>query len=89
MLPEEDERNGMITGHMVACTDEGGSMSRTLITSNLTTTIGGLNPYSFYMCSVSASTGAGDSPAATLNFTTATDSKWRMYIAGFMTQESY
>lgn len=37
--------------------------------------MGGLNPYSVYMCTVTASNNAGDGTAATLNFTTATDGK--------------
>lgn len=65
----------MIIAYMVTCTDGGGIVISTLTTSNFTATILGLSPYSFYTCSVSASTSAGDSPAAILNFTTASDSK--------------
>lgn len=69
-IPEESGRNGIITGYSVICADGGGI---TLAASNLMATVGGLNPYSLYMCSVTASTSAGAGPAATLNFTTASE----------------
>ena len=74
-LPEESERNGMITTYMVACTDGDSVMTNTLTTSNFTATIEGLSPFSFYMCNVTASTRVGSGPAASLNFTTDADSK--------------
>ena len=73
--PQESERNGMIVGYTVTCVNRDGSVISTVTTTNLSITVGGLRSYSFYMCSVTASTSAGDSPEATLNFTTATDGK--------------
>ncbi len=73
--PQESERNGMIVGYMVACVNRDGSAISTLTTTSFSITVGGLSPYSFYMCSVTASTSIGNSPEATLNFTTATDCK--------------
>ncbi len=63
----------MIIGYMVTCTDGSGNLVHTLSTSNFMETIGSLNPYSFYTCSVTASTSAGEGPAVALNFTTAID----------------
>ena len=73
--PEESERNGVISSYTLACAGGGGLMADTITTSDLTAVVGNLNPYSRYVCTVSASTSAGTSPPATLNFTTATDSK--------------
>ena len=71
-LPEENGRNGIITSYMVTCTDEDG-VSTSLTTSGVTATVGGLSPYSPYVCSVSASTSAGAGPPVTASLTTATD----------------
>lgn len=69
-LPEESERNGVITGYTVTCTD--GSVSMTHTVTITTATVTSLDPSSLYMCNVTASTRAGSSPAAFLNFTTTT-----------------
>ena len=60
---------------MLACMDQDGIIINSMITTDITATIGGLTPYSSYMCSVTASNSAGDSPPASRNFTTAIDSK--------------
>lgn len=74
--PEENERNGVITGYMVSCADGDSTTSNARTTSSLTATVGELTPYLLYTCRVTASTSAGVSPAATLNFTTATAGKF-------------
>ena len=65
----------MIIDFMVTCYDESGAVTSTITTLSLTMTVQGLIPYSFYDCSITAATSAGDSPAANLNFTTASDGK--------------
>ena len=67
----------MIIGYRVSCTDGFGSVVHTLNTANFVEVVGGLNPYSFYTCSVTASTRAGNGPTTTLNFTTAIDGEYQ------------
>lgn len=81
--PEEGQRNGIIIGYTVACVDDS-SFRYMLTTTDLTAMVTGLNPSSHYMCNVSASTGAGSSPAASLNFTTATAGKG-VFAKAFLT----
>ena len=61
--------------YTVACNDSNGNLITTLTVTALSTTYEGLQPYSFYTCDVLATTSGGDGPAATLNFTTASDGK--------------
>ena len=75
-LPDEDGRNGMITSYTVTCSDSNGVLVNTLTTVDLSATFEDLSPYSFYTCSIFATTSGGDGPATTLNFTTASDSKF-------------
>ena len=74
-LPDEEGRNGVIVSYTVACNDSNGNLITTLMVTALSTTYEGLQPYSFYTCDVLATTSGGDGPAATLNFTTASDGK--------------
>ena len=74
-LPNEDGRNGMIASYTATCNDSDGVLVNTSTTVGLTTMFEGLCPYSFYSCSVVATTSGGDGPPAILNFTTASDSK--------------
>ena len=66
----------MILSYTATCSDNESVLINTIITVGLNTTLDGLSPYSFYSCSVLATTGGGNGPAATLNFTTASDSKF-------------
>lgn len=75
-LPDQDGRNGMILSYTAACNDSNGVVVNTQATTGLSITIEGLSPYSFYSCSVYATTGGGDGPSDHLNFTTASDSKF-------------
>ena len=74
-LPDEDGRNGVIVSYTAACSDVNGDLVSTQTITAVSTTYEGLQPYSFYVCDVFASTNGGDGPAATLNFTTASDGK--------------
>ena len=74
-LPDEDGRNGVIVLYIVACSDVNGDLVSSQTITALSTTYEGLQPYSFYVCDVFASTSGGNGPAATLNFTTASDGK--------------
>ena len=65
----------MIASYTATCSDSDGILVNTLTTINLTTLFGGLSPYSFYSCSVFATTSGGNGPAATLNFTTVSDGR--------------
>ena len=75
-LPNDDGRNGMILSYTATCSNSESVLINTFTTVGLSTTVDGLSPYSFYSCSVFATTGGGDGPAATLNFTTASDGKY-------------
>lgn len=66
----------MILSYTATCSDSESVLVNTVTTVGLSTTLDGLNPYSFYSCSVFATTNGGNGPAATLNFTTASDSKY-------------
>ena len=76
-LPNEDGRNGIIVSYTAICGDSDGVLVNTTTTVGLTTTFEGLRPYSIYSCSVFATTNTGDGPPASLNFTTASDSKYK------------
>ena len=80
MLPEESGRNGIIIGYTVSCTDAFDTSSNTITTIELSATRIGLTPYRTYTCSVTASNSAGNSPEATLNFTTAAARKWCFFF---------
>ena len=71
----DGDLNGIIIGYTVTCANREGMVISTLTTTNFTGTIQGLNPYTLYMCNATASTSAGASPAAMLNFTTASGSE--------------
>ena len=69
--PEEDKRNGEITGYQVECN---GIMPLNDITGN-TITVENLTPITSYDCSVSASNVAGNGPNASITGTTAEEGK--------------
>lgn len=76
-LPNEDGRNGIIISYTISCSDSDGVQINTTTTTSLITTFEALRPYSFYICSVFASTSGGNGPAAVLNFTTVSDGKFQ------------
>ena len=77
-LPNEDGRNGIIISYTIGCNDSNGVLVNTTTTTSLTTTFEALRPYSFYICSVFATTSGGNGPAAMLNFTTDSDGKFQL-----------
>ena len=70
--PEEDKRNGEITGYQVECN---GTMSPTVSGSITSITVENLTPFTSYDCSVSASNVAGNGPKAYITGTTAEEGK--------------
>lgn len=66
----------MILSYTATCSDSDDVVVSTLTTVDLSAVLDGLSPYSFYSCSILATTNGGSGPAATLNFTTASDSKF-------------
>ena len=70
--PEEDKRNGKITGYQVECN---GAMSPTVSGGITSTRVENLTTFTSYDCSVSASNVAGDGPKAYITGTTAEEGK--------------
>ena len=70
--PEEDKRNGEITGYQVECN---GTMSPTVSGGITSITVENLNPFMSYECSVSASNVVGNGPKAYIAGTTAEEGK--------------
>lgn len=64
--PEEDKRNGNITGYKLQCSP---SLGSELITTMETTVVAtGVLLHTDYICSVWASTRAGEGPSTTIQF---------------------
>ena len=72
--PLPSRRNGVIISYRINCSS-GDIIINTTRTSSTSLTITGLQPFTNYTCSVSASTIIGDGPAAVVNTTTDEDSK--------------
>ena len=64
------QRNGVITSYLINCSS-GDSIINTTRTSSTSLTITGLEPFTNYTCSVSASTVVGDGPAVIIQTMTA------------------
>ena len=73
-LPIESGRNGNITSYSVACSDADINLIVNDEVSDTSFTVEGLQPYSQYNCTVTASTSAGEGPPAQLTFNTMEDS---------------
>ena len=69
--------NGVITRYSMLCSQSGVVMniSQNFNSSQTTTTLSGLLPYTNYSCSITAHTSVGGGPAATINVTTVQDSE--------------
>ena len=74
--PEEDKRNGEITGYQVECN---GTMPIAVPANTTSITVEHLTPSTMYTCSVSASNVAGNGPKA---YVTATTEKGKQKFMG-------
>ena len=71
------QRNGVIINYLINCSLQGSIIYSTRTNSpSLQLTITGLEPFTNYICSVSAATVAGDGPAAIIHIMTNEDSKF-------------
>ena len=67
--------NGMITKYKLKCSGGGQVFNWSVIGSQTTTRLSGLQPYTKYSCSITAHTSVGGGPAATTSVTTEEGSK--------------
>ena len=70
--------NGVITRYSMLCSHTAGvvmNISQNFNSSQTTTTLSGLLPYTNYSCSITAHTSVGGGPAATINVPTIQDSE--------------
>ena len=72
-LPIESGRNGIITSYSIACRDADINLIVNDDVIDTSFAVEGLQPYSQYNCTVTASTSAGEGPPAQLNFNTMED----------------
>ena len=72
--PLPSQRNGVIISYLITCSS-GDIIINTTRTSSTSLTITGLQPFTNYTCSVSASTIIGDGPAVVNSAITSEESK--------------
>ena len=65
--------NGVITEFQLQCSGRGQVFNRTVMGSQIITSLSGLLPYTNYSCSITAHTSAGGGPTATTSVITAQD----------------
>ena len=69
--------NGVITGYTLQCRSAVGETHLMgLMSSQTTTVLSGLLPYTNYSCSITANTSVGGGPAATASVTTQQDGEF-------------
>ena len=73
--PLSSQRNGVIISYLITCSS-GDIIINTTRTSSTSLTITGLQPFTNYTCSVSASTIVGEGPAAAKSIVTKEESKF-------------
>ena len=76
------EPNGIITNYSIQyfVIAAGKTLQISLMSSQTTTTLSGLLPYTNYSCNITAHTSVGGGPAATINVTTEQDSEFPLSV---------
>ena len=71
--PDHDKLNGLLVEYRVQCSGRTREYNQIVNSSQNTTTLSGLLPYTNYSCNITAHNSAGGGPAATTSVTTKQD----------------